>query len=135
MPHIQVTALLRVDADTVWRRAGSFQRLDWHPMVENVEGVSKAPGAVRKARSRDGQEQTEKLLAIIRLRPSLGSNPYVHPYEQFLKCPGWQKRRLEFIYKPRPQILARSCGNTCMTDEQLIREVIQRWMTATKEGD
>lgn len=64
MPHVQATTELLVDADTLWRRIGSFQRVDWHPMLANVEGGGEEPGAVRRAKGRDGTEQVEKLLDI-----------------------------------------------------------------------
>lgn len=65
MPHVQATARLPVDADTLWRRIGSFQRVDWHPMLEKVEGEGEEPGAIRTPVSRDGhQQQREKLLEM-----------------------------------------------------------------------
>lgn len=62
MAHVEATAHISVDADTLWRRFGSFQGVgDWHPMLAKVEGNGEQRGAVRKAQSRDGQEQLEIL--------------------------------------------------------------------------
>jgi hypothetical protein len=64
MPHIEATVQLPVDADTVWRHIGSFQRVDWHPLLASVEGQGEQPGALRKPRDQNGQEQLEKLLEV-----------------------------------------------------------------------
>lgn len=65
MPQIQAIARVAVDADTLWKAIGSFQRVgDWHPMLQKVEGQGEERGAIRKATGRDGSEQVERLQEI-----------------------------------------------------------------------
>lgn len=65
MPHVQSTAQIPVEADTLWREVGSFQGVGaWHPMLASVRGKGEQPGALRTAKSQDGQEQVERLEQI-----------------------------------------------------------------------
>jgi hypothetical protein len=62
MAQAEAIVDIPVDADTVWRRIGSFQAVgDWHPMLETVEGSGDQPGAVREAVTVQGQRQVERL--------------------------------------------------------------------------
>lgn len=63
MPHhVETTAEINVDPDSLWRKVGSFQGVgSWHPMVRTVEGMGEQPGALRTAVSKDGQKQVEQL--------------------------------------------------------------------------
>jgi hypothetical protein len=62
MAQAEAIVDIPVDADTVWRRIGSFQAVaDWHPIVETVEGSGDQRGAVREAVTVQGQRQVERL--------------------------------------------------------------------------
>jgi Polyketide cyclase / dehydrase and lipid transport len=62
MPHIEVSARINLDADTLWHEVGSFQAVGrWHPMLAKVEGSGEQPGALRTAHTPDGQKQVEQL--------------------------------------------------------------------------
>lgn len=65
MPHIEVSARINLDADTLWREIGSFQGLGrWHPMLAKVEGSGEQPGALRTAHTPDGQKVVEQLQEV-----------------------------------------------------------------------
>jgi Polyketide cyclase / dehydrase and lipid transport len=65
MPHVESTARIPVEADTLWVEVGSFQSIGaWHPMLASVRGKGEQPGALRTAKSQDGQEQVERLEAV-----------------------------------------------------------------------
>ncbi len=62
MPHIEETADVAVDPDTLWRVVGSFQGVgEWHPWLASVQGDGEQPGAIRRALGEDGSEQVERL--------------------------------------------------------------------------
>lgn len=62
MAHVEVTAEVPVDPDTLWRAIGSFQGVgEWHPLLASVHGDGEQPGAVRTALGKDGSKQVERL--------------------------------------------------------------------------
>jgi mxaD protein len=65
MARAEAIVDIPVDADTLWRRIGSFQEVaDWHPMLETVESSGDRPGAVREAVTVHGQRQVERLREV-----------------------------------------------------------------------
>src|SRR5262245_55999316 len=69
MPHIEVTADIPVEPDTLWEAIGACQVVGgWHPMPAGVEGEGEDPGAIRTATGTDGSEQVERLDEVDRAR-------------------------------------------------------------------
>lgn len=65
MPHVEASADIPVDADTLWEAVGSFRSVgDWHPMLAQVEVDGDGPGAIRTATTHDGSQQVERLHEI-----------------------------------------------------------------------
>lgn len=65
MPHVEATAAIGRDAQSLWQEVGSFQGVgEWHPMLEGVEGHGEQPGSTRTAQTGDGQRQVERLKEI-----------------------------------------------------------------------
>lgn len=62
MTEITESAIVAVDADTLWREAGGFGAVaDWHPLLDRVEVEGSGPGSVRRAYDRQGGCQLERL--------------------------------------------------------------------------
>lgn len=77
MPHVEATADLPIDVDTLWRQVGSFQGVgDWHPMLTKVDGEGESPGATRTATAADGSQQVERLQ---------GADPTEHRYSYVME--------------------------------------------------
>ena len=65
MAHVEVSARINVNPDTLWQEVGLFQGVGrWHPMLVTVEGHGETPGAVRTAHGADGSKQVEQLEEI-----------------------------------------------------------------------
>ncbi|MBO0829877.1 MAG: SRPBCC family protein, partial [Streptosporangiales bacterium] len=65
MTHVEVTADVRADPDTLWRKIGSFQGVgEWHPLLASVHGEGEGPDAIRTAVGVDGSEQVERLQEV-----------------------------------------------------------------------
>ncbi|BAV63232.1 hypothetical protein SCLO_1001920 [Sphingobium cloacae] len=64
MAQIEESAELNRNADDAWRAFGAWEAVaDWHPMLERVEADGNQPGARRRAYTKDGQEQVERLVS------------------------------------------------------------------------
>jgi mxaD protein len=61
MQHVEASAVVRTDADTLWRQAGGFDDVDWHPWLASVHADGTDPGSRRTAVGQDGSEQVERL--------------------------------------------------------------------------
>ncbi len=80
MQKVTETIQVAGNADAIWRDVGAFGSVGmWHPMLAKVDVQGEWPGALRTAETRDGQRQTERLLAIAhdrrRYRYALLSTP------------------------------------------------------------
>lgn len=63
MPEIVETVRVAEDADALWREIGRFGAVgQWHPMLAKVETDGERAGCLRRAQTRDGDRQTDRLL-------------------------------------------------------------------------
>jgi mxaD protein len=67
MAHVDASAVISTDADTLWNQVGGFDKVgDWHPWLASVTVDGQGPGAQRTAVTQDGGEQVERLEDIDR---------------------------------------------------------------------
>jgi mxaD protein len=61
MPHAEASAVIGTDAETLWRAAGGFADVGWHPWLASVNTDGTGVGSRRTAVGQDGSQQIERL--------------------------------------------------------------------------